>query len=54
VVAPQDVNAFIQAGEKLANNASLRQTLGQNGRIYAEEHFDILRIGDQFEKIIRT
>ena len=52
VVSPQDKAGFVEVGEKLLHNTELRRALGKNARHYAEHHFDISRIGDQFERII--
>lgn len=52
VTPPGNTKAFIKAAETLINNASLRLACGQKARAYAEEHFDIKEIGNQFEKII--
>jgi glycosyltransferase involved in cell wall biosynthesis len=53
VVEPADVAAFCRAAEQLIASPDERQRLGAAGRFYAEEHFDIGRIGDRFEAILR-
>jgi glycosyltransferase involved in cell wall biosynthesis len=52
VVEPNNPEGFISAAEELWNDAARRQQLGRNARGYAEAHFDIERITDQFEKIV--
>jgi|WetSurMetagenome_2_1015567.scaffolds.fasta_scaffold84955_2 colanic acid biosynthesis glycosyl transferase WcaI len=51
VVSSTNTAAFLQASEKLANNAELRKTLAANGRQYALVEFDIQKIADRFEDI---
>lgn len=53
VVLPDDTAAFVRAADVLRQDENLRQQLGRNGRAYAETHFDIEKITDQFESIIR-
>ncbi len=53
VAPPDDTAAFIRAAEALRRDEALRRRLGGNGRVYAETHFDIEKIADQFESIIR-
>jgi glycosyltransferase involved in cell wall biosynthesis len=52
VVDPDDIIGFCAAAERLIDEPELRSKLGQAGRRYAESHFDIHRIGDQFELIL--
>jgi len=52
VTSPNDTEAFIKTSEMLINDPLLRQACGQRARAYAEERFDIERIGDQFEEIL--
>lgn len=52
VVPPGDTAAFIQQAGQLRHNSGLRDKLGRNGRVYAETHFNIEKITDQFEAII--
>lgn len=54
VVAPDDFDGFIQAGEELYKSDSLRRQMGINARGYAEREFDIGNIGDKFEALIRS
>jgi colanic acid biosynthesis glycosyl transferase WcaI len=52
VVLPDDVDNFIAGAELLINNSALRGEYAGNARAYAEDHFDVEKIGDQFEEII--
>jgi len=52
VVPPKDVHSFIEAAERLVQNTKLREEFANNAKGYAEVHFDIQKIGDQFEAII--
>jgi colanic acid biosynthesis glycosyl transferase WcaI len=54
IVCPvNDAHAFIGAVEKLLENAATRERFGQQARQYAERTFDIGKIADRFEAIIR-
>lgn len=53
VVAPEDTAVFFQAADTLRQDKGLRERLGGNGRTYAETHFNIEKITDQFETIIQ-
>jgi len=48
VVSPQDEDGFLAAVDALANDAELRRSMAAAGRAYAEETFDIDRIGERF------
>ena len=52
VASPNDMEGFLANARSLATNADLRTRMGQNGRAYALETFDIDRISDQFMKVI--
>ncbi|MBX2818715.1 MAG: glycosyltransferase family 4 protein [Rhodothermaceae bacterium] len=52
VVDPENTDQFVEAAHKLFSNTDLRAMLGANARRYAETHFDIQSIGNQFESII--
>jgi glycosyltransferase involved in cell wall biosynthesis len=52
VVEPTDTTGFCDAAQRLIESPQLRQKFGQSARHYAETHFDIRRIGDQFEMIL--
>jgi glycosyltransferase involved in cell wall biosynthesis len=54
VVHPDDLDGFIAAARKLAADAALRRTLGENGRRYAERAYDILRTTDRFEHVFEA
>jgi glycosyltransferase involved in cell wall biosynthesis len=53
VVPPAAVSDFVAQAKKLIGADALRQGMGQNGRAYAEAHFNIEQIADQFEAIIQ-
>jgi glycosyltransferase involved in cell wall biosynthesis len=52
VVEPGDVNGFCDAAKRMIESPDLRRQFGQAGRRYAVTHFDIRRIGDQFEVLL--
>jgi glycosyltransferase involved in cell wall biosynthesis len=52
VVEPTDLKGFCAAAQRLINSPELRNEFGEAARRYAEAHFDIRRIGDQFEAIL--
>ena len=52
VADPRDTNWLIAQMDELLRNPAARKTLGENAYRYAENHFDIERIGNSFEKII--
>jgi colanic acid biosynthesis glycosyl transferase WcaI len=54
VVHPRDVDGFLTAADALFRDQSLREKLGRNARIYAEQTFDIEKITDQFEAILQS
>jgi len=54
VVHPDDLDGFIAAARKLAGDADLRRTLGENGRRYAERAYDILKTTDRFERVFEA
>lgn len=53
VSEPGNVDAFVTAAERLIDDVDLRESLARNSRTYAEQTFDIVRIADRFEEIIR-
>ncbi len=53
VVEPADIRGFCAEAKRLVESPELRQQQGTAARSYAESHFDIRRIGDQFEAILR-
>lgn len=54
VVHPDDLDGFIAAAKRLAGDAALRRTLGENGRDYAERAYDIQRTTDRFERVFEA
>lgn len=52
VVEPSDVSGFCAAAQRLIQSPQLREEFGRSARRYAETHFDIRRIGKQFEAIL--
>lgn len=52
VVDPTNEEAFVSAAMDLLRDPGKADTLGKNGRSYAEKTFDIRAIGDRFETII--
>jgi len=52
VIPPSDDKAFVQWAERLCSDKGLRETLAENGRLYADSTFDIEKITDRFEDII--
>lgn len=53
VVGPQDQAGFAAAAAQLRDNPELRERLGANGRAYAVRTFDIIKITNCFEKVLR-
>jgi colanic acid biosynthesis glycosyl transferase WcaI len=54
VCAPDDVDAFVREALELYSDDARRARLGRNARAYAEAAFDIGRITDAFEPVLRT
>jgi len=52
VINPKDNKGFRLAARKLYNDDEIRTLMGCNARKYAEENFNILKIGDNFIQII--
>lgn len=52
VVEPADLRGFCAEAKQLIESPQLRMKQGQAARNYAESHFDIRLIGDQFESIL--
>jgi glycosyltransferase involved in cell wall biosynthesis len=48
-VEPDNLTGFLNAARQLRQEASLRQRCGTLARAYAEQHFDLQKIADQFE-----
>ena len=53
VVKPNDLQAFVEALEKLANSADLRAELGTAARIHAEMHLGRDRVLSEFEQALK-
>jgi len=53
-VAPGDAANFIALARRMAADAELRTRMGRCGRAYAQTHFDLPRIVDQFEAVFTT
>lgn len=52
VVSPDTPAEFVAAADRLYADSALRRRCAENARHYAEEKFDIGRIGTQFENIL--
>jgi glycosyltransferase involved in cell wall biosynthesis len=52
IVPPAQTDEFVNKAKQLIANDALREEMSRNGRSYAESHFDIEQITDQFEAII--
>ncbi len=53
-VEPTDIAGFCAAALQLAESPALREKAGRAAHQYAEAHFDIERITDRFERILRS
>jgi len=53
VVEPADIRGFCAEAKHLIDSPQLRDKCGRAARQYAETHFNIRCIGDQFEAILR-
>ena len=54
VTQPDDLEGWLRACDALLTNPSKREKLGENARRYAEQAFDIGRIGDRFEAVLTS
>jgi colanic acid biosynthesis glycosyl transferase WcaI len=52
VVEPTDVRGFCAAAKRLADSPQFRDEFGRAARSYAEKHFNLRKIADQFEAIL--
>jgi glycosyltransferase involved in cell wall biosynthesis len=53
VVEPSDIDGFCAAARQLMESPEQRAQFGNAARRYAEAHFDIRRVGEQFERIVQ-
>jgi glycosyltransferase involved in cell wall biosynthesis len=53
VVNPNNPTDFLNASDLLFHDDELRSCFANNGRQYAEKHFDIENIADRFEQLLR-
>lgn len=53
-VDPDDESAFLDAATRLLQDGGLRSRMARNARQYAERTFDINRITNRFESILRS
>ncbi len=53
VVPPEDNDAFLAAADELRNDPLAREEAGESARRYAERTFDLQRITDAFEELLR-
>ena len=53
VCDPGRPDAFVEAAERLLADGSLRRSMGERARLYAEDAFEIQRIADRFQQVIR-
>jgi glycosyltransferase involved in cell wall biosynthesis len=54
VVPPQELSGFLVAARALQADTTMRARMADNGRAYAEQHFDIAAITDRFESILES
>jgi putative colanic acid biosynthesis glycosyltransferase WcaI len=54
VVRPGDLDALVWGALRLLSDPALCADLGRNARAYAEEHFDVTRIADRFERVLEA
>ncbi len=52
-VEPDDGDGFVAAVRRLLDDPHLRHHLGDEARAYAERSFDVRRIGDRFDAMLR-
>jgi len=53
VVPPHENGRFLQEVKRLVGDGGLREKYGKNAREYAERTFDIEKITDKFEKVLK-
>ena len=49
----EDIDSFITLARKLANNEMLRKEMGENGRNYLEEHYDVRKTANTIIKHLK-
>lgn len=54
VVAPSDKDGFVSAVCRLLSDAEAAARMGQSARAYAEQNFDLNKIGDRFDKVLTS
>lgn len=54
ITDPGNEDAFIESALQLLHNEEQRKMMGKNGRKYAQDHFSIEAVTDQFETILRN
>jgi glycosyltransferase involved in cell wall biosynthesis len=54
VVAPEDERGFLAAADRLLGDDDERARLGANAAAYAARRFDMGRIGDEFERVVKA
>jgi glycosyltransferase involved in cell wall biosynthesis len=54
LVSPTEPESFVEAAERLLANDALRDEAGRRAREYAEETFDVVRIADRFEAVLKA
>ena len=54
VAGPGEMEVFLESADRLLLDAPFRQTLSHNARGYADSHFDIHRITEQFEAVFQA
>jgi colanic acid biosynthesis glycosyl transferase WcaI len=53
VIAPGDADAASAALRSLLSSPAVRDRMGTAARCYAERTFDVRRVGDRFESLLR-
>jgi len=54
VVEPEDTEGFIGSVRTILSDPEKAAEMGAAGRRYAESHFDVARVADKFEEVIRS
>lgn len=53
VASPDDPDAFVAQAKRLLADPELRSAMGSNGRAYAERQYNIEKLGDRFERLVK-